>query len=229
MGHSNRDAWRWPSLGLITSPANRSGIACVPPAEATAGANQASTRFALVAAQRYSAATSAAPRTVATIMRLRFAHASGDGQRLAGTGGDDQAGQRHVEQAFADDKAGHDQHAHALGRFAPACALPPRVRRSQPATAPTTTGSGDRARQVDGQAHAQRRQAVFAVAGLLQREVDQHQDQADQRAVAEQVPGQVAADHALGQRRDQGRLRRRQRGRGDRLAGWARRQSRWRD
>ena len=101
-----------------------------------------------------------------------------------------------LNRAFADNEAGHDQHAEALGGFTPQLCLATARSKNQPVTAPMTTGRGDGARQVDRQADAERRQAVAAVAAFLERKINQNQHESEQGAIHDQIPAQVAADDA---------------------------------
>ena len=151
-----------------------------------------------------------APRTRARPMRLAGAKsAAHERDRRVVRERDDQAGVEHAEQALADDQPGRDQHAEPLGRSGLARAAA-RLLYQWPTTAPITTAKRRRHRQVDADADGERRNAQLA-----------SRRRAPRRATISPtptstpmpiiVPVEVAADDALRQRRDERRLRRRQR------------------
>ena len=125
--------------------------------------------------------------------------------RVRPRGGHD-PGEDHPEQALADDQAGGHQHAQPLLQLHVATpALGP------PVVGPAEQGAdrdqqGQRHRQVHAHAHGQRRQPQLPGAGPSTSSITITTAPIE-RAEPDQAPVQVAAEHALGQRRDQRGLR----------------------
>ena len=124
-------------------------------------------------------------------------------ERRAAAGRRDDAGEGDVEQAVADDQAGREQHAHALGEFGIGAARRRGGRRagrapsrSPPAASPP---SADRCR-------CRPRAAAGAAASPCRSSVVEHdRGHADRGADADHLPVEVAAEHAVGERGDQRR------------------------